>query len=133
MSIPPLKPVESTRPELLQSWVPEDARLKIFTCRAKESGSWYAVAMDFNIAAMGESLQDAFVELVEQLECYFLACEADGMTFEQARQPVPLRRRLEYDLRVRMSTAGRRFSSPARASEWIVPARDRLDYVAHAH
>lgn len=132
MSTPTSTPIKNVQHEI-SAWLPEDAQLKVFTCLDRTTGAWYAIAADFNIAAMGTSLAAAIEELVEQIEVFFAICIDEGKTFEQSRQPIPRRRRLEYDLKVWLSKrARRRDHDGARANEWVLPARGSLN-AAHAH
>jgi hypothetical protein len=82
-------------PESAQSW-PDVIRVSVWLVR--EQDGWQALASEFDIVGQGASEGLALRNLQELVISYLDSCIEDGMSFEEARSPIPLKERLRLEL-----------------------------------
>ena len=100
---------------------PPVIRTKVFYGR--EEDHWFALDVDFDIASMGSTADEALASLTELVSSYLESCAQDGTPFEDARRPIPRVVRLRLHLRALASKILRRFvrSAEAREGELVLP------------
>jgi hypothetical protein len=76
--------------QLPSGWVPDDVVVRAWARRNAGYG-WETLIPEFSIAGMGGSLDAAIENAVELLDDYLLLCSRDGMSFAEARRPLPTR------------------------------------------
>jgi len=82
-------------PESAESW-PDVIRVSVWLVR--EQGRWQALAAEFDIVGQGASEGLALRNLQELVVAYLDSCIEDGMSFEEARSPIPARERFRLEL-----------------------------------
>lgn len=82
-------------PANAESW-PDVVRVSVWLVR--EQNSWQALAAEFDIVGQGASEGLALRNLQELVVSYLDSCIEDGMTFKEARSPIPARERLRLEL-----------------------------------
>lgn len=75
-----------------QMLIPDGFRLTLWA--VPEQKRWTAIALEFDIAADGDSPDDAFQHLMELVEDYISVQASEGLSFDEMLRPVPLRVRL---------------------------------------
>ena len=78
-----------------ESW-PDVIRVSVWLVRERDS--WQALAAEFDIVGQGASEGLALRNLQELVISYLDSCIEDGMTFEEARSPIPIGERLRLEL-----------------------------------
>lgn len=63
-------------------------RTKVFYGR--EDDHWFAIDLDFDIASMGATEDEALASLYDMLGSYLNSCAMEGMPYDATRRPVPL-------------------------------------------
>jgi hypothetical protein len=88
-----------------------------------QGGQYYALAEDFDIAGMGASAAEALNDMADLVCGYFTSAVADGLSFEDARRPIPLGERLRFHAIRLVSLPARwlRQKSVAREGAFILP------------
>jgi hypothetical protein len=79
---------------LPEDWLPETAGFALAARRNPESDLWEAVIPAFSIAGQGESLDDAIENAVDLLFDYLALSARDGLSYWEARRPLPIRAKL---------------------------------------
>jgi hypothetical protein len=74
-------------------WVPDGARLNLWL--KPENGHWFALAEEFDITGMGSDPGGAIEDALHLVDAYLLAHFKDGVGYEAALRPIPLRMKLE--------------------------------------
>lgn len=82
-------------PAAAESW-PDVIRVSVWLVR--EQDSWQALAAEFDIVGQGASEGLALRNLQELVVAYLDSCIGDGMSFEEARSPIPARERFRLEL-----------------------------------
>ena len=82
-------------PESAPKW-PDVIRVSIWLVRERDG--WQALAADFDIVGQGSSEGLALRNLQELVIAYLDSCIEDGMSFEEARSPIPAKERLRLEL-----------------------------------
>lgn len=75
---------------------PDVIRVSVWLVR--EQDGWQALAADFDIVGQGASEGLALRNLQEQVVAYIDSCIEDGMSFGEARTPIPAKERLRLEL-----------------------------------
>src|ERR1044072_48591 len=81
-------------PDSAPNW-PDVIRISIWLVR--EPDGWQALAADFDIVGQGASEGLALRNLQELVIAYLDSCIEDGMSFEEARSPIPVNERLRLE------------------------------------
>jgi hypothetical protein len=79
---------------LPEDWLPENSSFTLVARRDPKSGLWEAILPSFSIAGQGESLDDAIENAVDLLRDYLALSARDGLSYWDARRPLPVRARL---------------------------------------
>lgn len=82
-------------PASVSKW-PDVIRVSIWLVRERDG--WQALAADFDIVGQGVSEGLALRNLQELVIAYLDSCIEDGMSFEQALSPIPLKERLRLEV-----------------------------------
>jgi hypothetical protein len=117
MTGPAVTPTEKAASE----W-PDVIRVSIWLVQDGET--WQSLAAEFDIAEQGASQGLALKNLQELVIEYLESCIEDGMSFEEALRPIPMRERLRLQAG-RLMTPIRRLRH-----KWIT--RDRLIFPIQA-
>lgn len=86
-----------------EATVPEPESLSIHVVLSSEDDHWSALLPDYTIAGRGDDPTSAAINACEMLFDYLRACEADGISVEDARRPLPLKWRLEVQAKLFIS------------------------------
>lgn len=86
----PVATARAVESQLPEGWVPEDVFVRVWA-RENDGYGWETLIPEFSIAGMGKSVDAALENAIELLDDYLLLCARDGMSFNQARRPLPTR------------------------------------------
>lgn len=97
---------------------PREIRIMIWL--VQDGDHWQALAADFDVVGQGRSQALALRNLQEHVIEYLDSCIDEGMTYEQALRPIPLREK------VRLESG--RLMAPIRRMRHKWTTRDDLDF-----
>ena len=123
----PVLDAPSVLPEVPDGWVPDDELILVIGKRLPADGGWEVVIPMFSIVGRGESIDEAMHEARELLEDYLRMCVDDGLTYAEAKRPIPDRWLVPLALATVRSMVGHRLRHSARRLRIMrIPARHAL-------
>jgi hypothetical protein len=76
---------------LPEGWVPEGAGVWVVARHDPDAMRWEALAPEFNIAGLGDSVSGALKNVCELLDDYLLLAAEEGKRFEETYRPISMR------------------------------------------
>jgi hypothetical protein len=76
--------------QLPAEWMPEDVVVRLWA-RANAGHGWETLIPEYSIAGMGNTFDAAIKNAIELLDDYLSLCARDGLSFSEARRPLPRR------------------------------------------
>ena len=94
----------------------------------KRDGRWFVIIEEFDIAGVGDTIEDARAEALALLNAYLQAHRDDGTRFEETLRPIPRRMKIE----IRLGTAlhrvlGGDHAERALSEERVLVPRSAID------
>lgn len=110
-----------------RAWLPSSGHTNVVLMRSEDR--WSALFVEFNIAGLGGSEEEALEDARNLFWGYLQYCFMEGRSFQESRRPIPWRKRVKYRIGAQFRRMQRGVSSLVEVDEATSFDRDCFDHL----
>jgi hypothetical protein len=114
--------------EEFRAWLPSSGHTNVVIMHGDDN-CWSALFVEFNIAGLGRSEEEALHDARKLFWGYLQYCFMDGRSFEESRKPIPRRSRARYRVEGQISRLKRGVASLVEVDEATTFDPGRFDHL----